>query len=151
MRAAHPLPVQDPLVSALLLSQVGDEEMFPGIRRLFGGHSDRPDDPRLYLLLTVAVWPEGDQWVSQCLELDIASCGDSPDEAAAEASDAVCSYLNTLEELGERERVFGERSLRVFEMPPAEVPLASLPREVAERQGVQVRSLEIPIGRQAYA
>jgi len=48
--------------------------------------------------------------------------------------DAVCSYLNTLEALGEREMVFAERSLAVYTSPPASVRLAELPRDVADRR-----------------
>jgi len=101
--------------------------------------------------LTVAVWPEGEQWVAQCLEFDIASQGHDADEAAGEVMDAVCSYLNTLEELGEREKVFAERSIAIFETTPASLPLHQLPREVAERANLQVRSLRysLPVRQQA--
>ncbi len=99
----------------------------------------------LYVPLTIAVWREGSSWVSQCVELDIASCGDTPDEAAQEAMDAVCSYVNTLEELGERDAVFAKRSVKIFAMPPESVPLADLPREIADRSQLQVRPWHLPV------
>jgi len=87
-----------------------------------------------FVPLTIAAWPEGDQWVSHVLELDIASVGTDADNAFEQAMDAVCSYLNTLEALGEREMVFAERSLAVYTSPPASVRLAELPRDVADRR-----------------
>ncbi len=105
----------------------------------------RPGDPTLYAQLTIAVWPEGDQWVSQCLELDIASSGPDPDTATLEAGDAVSSYVNTLEELGERERVFAERSIAVYSTPPAMWRPSDVPREIAGRDRLQVRPASVPV------
>jgi len=34
--------------------------------------------------LTATVWQEGDQYVSRCPELGVASCGDTPDQALEE-------------------------------------------------------------------
>ena len=120
--------------------------------RALVGHPANPDGRHLVIPLTVAVWPEGDEWVSQCIELDIASAGRTADEAADECMDAVCSYLNTLEELGERERVFADRAIPVYEVTPARVRLADIPREMAERPHFQVRPIEIPMehGHPAY-
>lgn len=104
----------------------------------------RGADPSLLLPLTIVVWQEEDQWVSQCAEFYVASSGETADEAVEEAVDAVCSYLNTIEALGERERVFAERSIAVYASPPAEFHF-HLKRELLERQGVQVRPVELPL------
>ena len=114
-------------------------------RRLVGQGTDQPFASHLVVPLTVAVWPEGEQWVAQCVEFDVASSGASSEEAAAEAMDAICSYLNTLEELGERERVFAERGIRAFFDSPPTVQAAPLPRALAEREGLQVRLFEYPM------
>jgi hypothetical protein len=95
--------------------------------------------------VTIAIWPEDDQWVSQCLEFDIASSGPDPDTAALEAGDAVCSYVNTLEELGERDRVFAERSIAVYAMLPAIWRPSDVPREIANRDRLQVRPASVPV------
>lgn len=117
------------------------------------GHPPNPVGRHFIVPLTLAVWPEGDEWVSQCIELDIASSGPTADEAADECMDAVCSYLNTLEELGERERVFAERAIPVYEVAPARVRLPDIPRDLASRPHVQLRAIEIPMehGHPAYA
>lgn len=119
-------------------------------RRLAGGPPEAPSGKKLIASLTVAVWPEGDQWVSQCIELDVASSGATADEAAEQATDAISAYLSALEELGERERVFAERSIPTYELPPAQHHV-DLPRDIVERHGLQVRPLELPIHDSLFA
>lgn len=114
------------------------------LRRLTGRRS-APDAPHLYVSLTIAAWPEDGRWVSQCIELDIASVGDTPDEAVEQAKDAVCSYLNTLEDLGEREAVFGARSVATYATPPAEVMSPPIPRDLADREQFQMRPFQFPV------
>lgn len=43
--------------------------------------------------LTATVWQEGEQYVSRCPELGVASCGDTPDQALNELQEAVELYL----------------------------------------------------------
>lgn len=50
--------------------------------------------------LTASVWQEGDQYVSRCPELGIASCGDSHDEAVEALREAVELYLENAKALG---------------------------------------------------
>ena len=66
-----------------------------------------------YIVLTFKVWPEDDQFVSRCDELGTASCGDTVDEAIENLREAVLLYVETLEELGQRKRVFRERNIPV--------------------------------------
>ena len=63
-----------------------------------------------FIALTLEVVAEGKHFVSRCLELGTASFGDSIDEAFDNVSDATVEYLNTIERLGERERVFAEKA-----------------------------------------
>jgi hypothetical protein len=100
---------------------------------------------QLIVPLTIAVWREDGQWLSECLELGIGTFGSTPDDAASEAVDAVYSYLNTLEKLGERERVFAEKSISTYVGVPAEVHLPHLSRSVMARESIQVRPYEFPI------
>jgi hypothetical protein len=99
-----------------------------------------------FVELTGVMWPEGDVWVSQCVELEIASFGPNPDEAQTELMDAVCAYLNTLEELGERERVLEQRGIQVYANPPRTGTYSpSIPREYLRREGAQIRPMELPL------
>ena len=95
--------------------------------------------------VTIAVWQEGVHWVSECLEFGVGSFGPSADKAAEEAMDALCSYLNTLEELGERDRIFRERSIVTYVTEPLEFSLAKLPTEFTKRAGFQLRARELPL------
>jgi len=65
--------------------------------------------------LTAVITKEGAHYVSQCLELDIASCGDSVEEAFRNLEDATMLYLSTLDETGQLQRVFEEIGIKTQE------------------------------------
>jgi predicted RNase H-like HicB family nuclease len=44
-------------------------------------------------MIDYVVWQEEDQYVSQCLNVDIASCGDTREEAIANLRDALELYF----------------------------------------------------------
>jgi len=50
--------------------------------------------------LTATIWREGDQYVSKCPELGIASCGDTTEDALEALREAVELYLENAGELG---------------------------------------------------
>jgi len=50
--------------------------------------------------LTATVWREGQQYVSKCPELGVASCGKSPDRALDALREAVELYLENAKTLG---------------------------------------------------
>ena len=104
-----------------------------------------PRTHKLTIAVTIALWQEGDHWLSECLEFGVGSFGSTPDEAAEQAIDALGSYLNTLEALGERERAFAERSIVPYVTEPAEFRLAKLPTDLARRAGFQIRARELPV------
>ena len=56
------------------------------------------------VVLTSVVEPEGDMFVSTCIELGTASCGDTIQEAFDNLEEAIAVHLNALEEIGETER-----------------------------------------------
>lgn len=72
-----------------------------------------------YVILTYKVWAEKGQFVSECQELGVASCGDTIDEAFRNIQDAVTLYLNSIEEQGDRPRIFKERGIRMLKAPRA--------------------------------
>ena len=78
--------------------------------------------PGGYVAVEFVVAKEGNQYSSWCPEFDIASCGDSPEDAVKNLGDALELYLNTLEEEGERERVFKERGIRTVQADEPVVP-----------------------------
>ncbi len=67
---------------------------------------------KLIVELTDVVRKENKQFHAWCPELDVASCGDTVEEACENLHDAVELYLNTLTEVGELELVFQERGIK---------------------------------------
>lgn len=66
-----------------------------------------------YIELTVIIEPEDGQFTALCKELNVASCGNTFDEALRNVKDAIKVHLETLEEIGERARVFKERGISI--------------------------------------
>lgn len=66
---------------------------------------------------------ETNQFVSRCVELGIASSGKDLDQAFDRIAEATCLYVNTLEEVGERERVFAEQGISITPGEPPDNPL----------------------------
>ncbi len=74
---------------------------------------DKPGVELYHFLLTFRAWQEDDHWVSVCVELDVASQGSSGGDAIEKVIEAALLYLNTIEAVGERRRVFDERDIEV--------------------------------------
>lgn len=72
-----------------------------------------------YVILTMVIRPEGDQYVAECTELGTASCGDTESAALDAILDATELYLNTLEDLGQCESVLRERGVPIHSDKPA--------------------------------
>ena len=75
-----------------------------------------------YVVVEVIVTKEGNQYSSWSPEFDIASCGDSPEEAVKNLGDAVKLYLKTLGEEGEREQFFEERDIKIVHEDEPVIP-----------------------------
>ena len=75
-----------------------------------------------YIAVDIVVTKEGTQYSSWCPQLDIASCGDDPEEAIENLHDALELYLSALEEEGEREAVFRDRGITLVDADEARLP-----------------------------
>ncbi len=62
--------------------------------------------------LTAVVWEEGEVYVSKCVELEVASCGETPKEALAMLRDAVDLYLENAEAYGMLDEIMGPLQTR---------------------------------------
>jgi predicted RNase H-like HicB family nuclease len=69
-----------------------------------------------YIALTFSVVfdEETRQYTGTCIELGVGTCGDTIDETFDQITDAVDLYLNSIEEEGERPRVFAERGIQIL-------------------------------------
>ena len=65
------------------------------------------------ITLRLEVEREDDVYVASCPDLDISSYGDTVENAYSHLKDAITLYLDTIEEDGERERIFQERGITV--------------------------------------
>src|SRR5579884_559095 len=106
-----------------------------------GGATQTMTGPCGTIVVTYRVPQEGDQYVAECPEFEVSSCGDTIDDAFNMIGDAVQLYLNTLEDEGQRERVFVEREIAVFETesPPAQLSIAAGLDEYVKRQAIPVQ------------
>jgi len=76
--------------------------------------------PTGYIEVTFRIHQENSHFVSACPELDVASCGDTIDEALKNIREATLLYLNTIEEQGERQRIFHEKRITLHHKEPPE-------------------------------
>lgn len=74
---------------------------------------DKPGVEYYHIRVTFrAHWEDEEQvYEAVCDELDVASFGETIDEAIENVLEATLLYVNTIEELGERRRVFEERGI----------------------------------------
>lgn len=78
-----------------------------------------------YVTLTLEAYPEGKAFVSRCRELGVTSCGDSVGAALEAVTDAVSTYLNAIDQLGERKRIFAEKGIEIRLTKPRLVQIES--------------------------
>lgn len=71
-----------------------------------------------YIVLTYKYQKEGKRWTAYCEELSTAVFGRSLVEAERRLEEAVWLHLNTLEDVGERERFFAEHNIQVHSAKP---------------------------------
>ena len=73
-----------------------------------------------YIVLTLTVEQEDDQFVGICPELGTASCGDTIEEAFSNLEEAIEVHLEALRDIGSLDRVFRERAIEVYRGRPAD-------------------------------
>ena len=71
-----------------------------------------------YVILTHKFQKEGRRWVAYCEELGTSAFGRSLPEAEKRLKEAVWLHLNTLEDVGERERFFKEHNIKLHTVRP---------------------------------
>ena len=85
---------------------------------------------------TCLIKKEGKQYVSLCVELDVASCGDTADEALEGLKDAVETYLEFMKDEGREDEIYrpvpmGELKDFLFTEPrKRECSLKAIPLEL---------------------
>ena len=73
-----------------------------------------------YVILTLKFQKQGRRWTAYCEELGTATFGRSLPEADQRLKEAVLLHLQTLEDVGERNRFFQEHNIKVHQDKPRE-------------------------------
>ena len=76
------------------------------------------DKKETYIIVTCNINKEDDTYVAVCPELDVASQGETVEEANNNVKEAIILYLNSIEELGIRKEIFKERKIKVYSGVP---------------------------------
>jgi predicted RNase H-like HicB family nuclease len=71
-----------------------------------------------YVIFTLKFQKQGRRWTAYCEELGTATFGRSLPEADQRLKEAILLHLNTLEDVGERERFFKENNIEIFHGRP---------------------------------
>jgi predicted RNase H-like HicB family nuclease len=71
-----------------------------------------------YIVLTYEFHREGKRWVAYCKELGTSTFARSLTEAEHKLDEAISLHLNTLEDVGERERFFKEHNIQFHHTRP---------------------------------
>jgi predicted RNase H-like HicB family nuclease len=71
-----------------------------------------------YILVTFSFHKEGNKWVGYCEELGTSTYGYSLPLVQTQLQEAIHCHINTLEDVGERERFFRENSIKFYKKKP---------------------------------
>lgn len=96
------------------------------------------------IIVTGIAEREDDQFFSICPELDVASCGDTAEEALDMLEDALNVYIEDLLDIGNLERVFQEKGVAIRTDIPAEgekVMVSTLPGKTYRAYVMKIPSL----------
>lgn len=77
-----------------------------------------------YIVLTYKFSRDGKRWTAYCEELGTAAFGRSLPEAEKRLKEAVWLHLNTLEDVGERERFFREHGIKLHLIKPRDITVS---------------------------
>jgi len=80
-----------------------------------------------FVLLTLRFRKTGDHWDAYCEELGTATFARTLEAAKEKIIEAVCLHLNTLEEVGERERFFKEHKIKIHLKKPERLSIINDP------------------------
>ncbi|MHB1509637.1 MAG: hypothetical protein ACYCST_07895 [Acidimicrobiales bacterium] len=96
-----------------------------------------------HVVLTFRIWHQDGSWQGCCKELGVPSFGDSPDGALGNVLEATITYLNEIEAIGERERIFTEHHLSLRSGTPEE---KSRSQNLAPNESVTLLELGLAVG-----
>ena len=79
-----------------------------------------------YIILTLEFHKEGKKWAAYCKELGTATFSYTLNDAEEKLKEAISLHLNTLEDVGEREKFFKKHNIKYHShKPPANVTITA--------------------------
>lgn len=102
--------------------------------------------PTHYIKITLKFEEQDDgRWTAKCVELGTATFGKSLQEAVTNINEAISLHLNTLEDVGERERFFKENNIPLLEKKErsAKINAPTNPRVFVRPQFYPVRHVRV--------
>lgn len=97
-----------------------------------------------YILVTFKFYEEDKKWIGVCEELGTSTFGSNLIEAKKLLIEAVLCHLNTLDDVGERERFFLENSIKFYKHKPHETEVKISVR-VNDNTFVQSHLQQVPV------
>src|SRR4030042_6859406 len=97
-----------------------------------------------YVVFTFRFEKEDGRWTAYCDELGTATFGRSLPEAERKLNDAILLHINTLEEVGERERFLSEHNIELHPTKPKDDIQVCLP--ISSNSYVHPHVQSIPAG-----
>ncbi len=84
-------------------------------------------EPLGFVILTIEYRQEQDRVLARCRELSTSTFGDTFEEAQEAILEAIVLHVNTLEDVGERERFFKEHNIKFYRTRPRRHSSISIP------------------------
>ena len=97
-----------------------------------------------HISLTLEFQKDGRRWVGVCHKLGTSTYSRSLPEAEKQLREAVCMHLNTLEELGERDRFFTENKIKIHAIKPKRDTI-KVPSDIGENTYYRPFVQQIPL------
>lgn len=122
--------------------QVMDHPPHPSSKTEWSGRR-RPDASKIIgtIVLPIKIVLEDKVYVGYCPTFDVSSFGSTIEEALDSTLEAVEVYLEAIDDVNERERVFAEKGVLFFpgEPPPdVEMPTMTHPGDIVTTQRISV-------------
>ena len=100
------------------------------------------DNATGHVLLTLRIYADDGQFAGECVELDVASCGDDLEEALRNTLEATALALERLDARGEREYALSTAGVKLYDIVPPDdfsIGLTAHPGEFVTAQRFSVR------------
>jgi len=99
---------------------------------------------KAFVILTLAFHREGKNWIGTCVELSTSTYGRGLDRVHQELLELIQLHLDTLEDIGERERFFQEHGITIYTDHVPDTVRSDV--HVDSDQFIEARSVEVPVG-----